>query len=177
MLIEFLGITGPQISQYFASLDPHAIGGPVSWAGPDPAPVWVDIAREYTERWHHQQQIRDAAGKPGLTSPRHLSPVIQTFVRAFPHSHRDVPAGIGTHVRIVIAGPSGGVWSLVRGAEQWRLYVDVDAPAHAEVHVSEVDAWKLLSKTLDRESFIRRTNITGERRLAMPFFDAVSVIA
>lgn len=172
--MEFLRITGPQIHEHFASLDPHAIGGPVSWAGPDPAPAWLDIAREYTERWHHQQQIRDAVGKP---SPRHLSPVIQTFVRAFPHSYRDVPAAIGTHVHIVISGPSGGVWSLVRDFEKWRLYLGVSAPAVAEVHVREDDAWKLLSKTLDKETVVRRAAIKGDRRLCAPLFDAVSVIA
>lgn len=177
MLIEFLEIAGSQICGYFASLNSHAMGGPVSWAGPEPAAVWLDIAREYTERWHHQQQMRDAVGKPGLTSPMHLSPVIQTFVRAFPHSYRDVPASRGTRVRIVIFGPSGGVWSLVREAERYRLYIDVDAPAHAEVQVTEEDAWKLLSKTLDKETVMGRAGITGEGGLCRPFFDAVSVIA
>ena len=36
----------------------------VNWAGPEPAPIWLDPAREYTERWVHQQHIRDAVRNP-----------------------------------------------------------------------------------------------------------------
>ena len=60
VLRDLLEVTGTQICAYFDSLDPHAIGDVVSWAGPEPAPMWLDLAREYTERWHHQQHIRDA---------------------------------------------------------------------------------------------------------------------
>ncbi|HAG98496.1 MAG TPA: hypothetical protein DCL75_06470, partial [Ktedonobacter sp.] len=51
LLCRLLALTGEELHQYFASLDPYAIGDAVSWAGPDPAPVWLDVAREYTERW------------------------------------------------------------------------------------------------------------------------------
>jgi hypothetical protein len=43
-----------------------AMGEPVTWAGPEPAPIWLDIAREYTERWLHQAQVRDATRNPPL---------------------------------------------------------------------------------------------------------------
>lgn len=37
----------------------------VSWAAPGvQAPLWLDIAREFSEFWVHQQQIRDAVGRP-----------------------------------------------------------------------------------------------------------------
>src|ERR1700754_3375876 len=62
VLCDFLRFVGEQTNAYFATLDPEAFGDPVDWAGPEPAPVWLDLAREYTERWHHQQQIRDAVG-------------------------------------------------------------------------------------------------------------------
>ena len=48
VLCELLAYTGPQIEAYFASLDPFAMSGPVTWAGPEPAPVWFDVAREFT---------------------------------------------------------------------------------------------------------------------------------
>jgi hypothetical protein len=93
LLCELLRVTGEEVASYFFSLDPAAIGGPVSWAGPDPAPVWLDIAREYTERWVHQQQIRDALGRQGLAEPRYLAPVLATFVHALPYTLRE--QGIG----------------------------------------------------------------------------------
>src|SRR5262245_56493360 len=49
LLCEMLRLCGEQVAAYFQSLDPHALGGAVSWAGPDPAPIWLDLAREYTE--------------------------------------------------------------------------------------------------------------------------------
>src|SRR5438105_2312877 len=43
VLIDLLGFAGPQLFDYFASLDLSAQGGGVSWAGLDPAPVWLDV--------------------------------------------------------------------------------------------------------------------------------------
>ena len=45
VLRDLLRFTGEQTFAYFASLDPHALGEPVSWAGPEPAPIWLGIAR------------------------------------------------------------------------------------------------------------------------------------
>jgi uncharacterized protein (TIGR03083 family) len=92
LLCDLLEHTGQQVCRYWGSLDPYALGGPVSWAGPGPAPVWLDLAREYTERWHHQQHIRDAVGKPGFKEPKFLAPVLDAFVRALPHTYREVDA-------------------------------------------------------------------------------------
>ena len=76
LLIELLAMTGELTEAYFTSLDMTALGMPVDWAGPEPAPVWLDVAREYTERWVHQQHIRDAVGRPGLKERRWFAPVI-----------------------------------------------------------------------------------------------------
>jgi hypothetical protein len=45
---------------------------------------WLDIAREYTERWVHQQQICEAVNKPGLTEATMTQPVIVAFVYSTP---------------------------------------------------------------------------------------------
>jgi len=49
LLCDLLKLSGEQVCDYFNSLHPYAIGGPVDWAGPERAPVWLDLAREYTE--------------------------------------------------------------------------------------------------------------------------------
>ena len=46
----------------------------VAWAGESESENWFDVARDYTERWHHQQQIRDAVGRPGYAEPRFSGP-------------------------------------------------------------------------------------------------------
>lgn len=114
LLRELLAFTGPKADTYFSSLDLKAMGGPVSWAGPKPAPVWFDIAREFTERWHHQQQIRDATGHAPLYDPYFLSPVLDTFVRALPHNFRLTTAPAGSAVRFEISGEAGVVWFLYK---------------------------------------------------------------
>ena len=108
LLCELLAFTGPQLATYFASLDPFALGEAVSWVGPEPAPVWLDTAREFTEQWHHQQQIRDVTGRPGLYSPRLFAPVLDTLMRGVPRSYRKVGAAEGTLVEVEVTGPAGG---------------------------------------------------------------------
>ena len=58
ILIEMIEKYDPVVIEIFAGLELHAEGGGVAWAGQEISPNWFDIAREYTEKWHHQQQIR-----------------------------------------------------------------------------------------------------------------------
>lgn len=177
LLCELLATTGEAVFHYFSSLDPYDIGGPVSWAGPDPAPVWLDIAREYTERWVHQQQIRDAVGRSGLKEPRFLGPVLDTFVRALPYTFRNVDAGSGTSVGLHISGDSGGKWMVVKEREGWRLYRADDTRQSANVTLDQDIAWRLFTKGLGREEAMRVADIEGDRALAVTVFDTVSIIA
>lgn len=108
LLIDLLKFTGMQAKEYFQTLDPYALGDPVSWAGPDHAPVWLDLAREYTERWLHQQHIRDAVKRPGLKEARYFDPLLDTFIRALPHTYRAIDAAEGTLVGLKISRESGG---------------------------------------------------------------------
>ncbi|MEI9911059.1 MAG: maleylpyruvate isomerase N-terminal domain-containing protein [Bacteroidota bacterium] len=65
IITELLESTNKEVYTIFKNLDPFAIAAyPVSWAGEDISYNWFDIAREYTERWLHQQQIRKRWGIP-----------------------------------------------------------------------------------------------------------------
>jgi uncharacterized protein (TIGR03083 family) len=177
VLCELLEFTGPLVEAYFASLDPLAIGEPVSWAGPDPAPVWFDIAREFTERWHHQQQIRDATGRPALYDPYFLAPVLDTFVRALPYSFRDTAAPVGALIKIEISGEAGGSWLLQRCDVGWELVLAADSALAASVLIGEDAAWRLFTKGLDGDRARTRATIEGDYRLVEPVFATVAVIA
>lgn len=176
-LQAMLALTGPQVCAYFASLDPSAAGDAVSWAGPGPAPVWLDLAREYTERWHHQQHIRDAVGRPGVTEPRFLAPVLATFVHALPVTYRDVAAPAGTLVGLTISGAAGGRWLLRRGPYAWALEAGADERGAAEVTLDEDTAWRLFTKGLTRERAAAAATIGGVRRLGETLLDSVAIIA
>ena len=176
VLRDLLALTGAQVCAYFASLDPHATGDVVSWAGPEPAPVWLDLAREYTERWHHQQHIRDAVGRPGLKEPRFMAPVLATFVRALPMTYRDVTAPVGAIVVLTVTGGAGGRWALHRERAGWSLG-PAGPSADAEVVVDEDSAWRLFTKGLDREHGERLVKISGDRHLGAKLLDAAAIIA
>ena len=150
LLIDLLQYTGGQMCDYFRSLDPYALGGSVSWVGPEPAPIWLDLAREYTERWHHQQHIRDAVGKPGLKQPRYFAPVLAAFARALPRTFRSTVAAENTTVTLTITGESGGRWSLLRERDRWRLYAGAVEQPDVEVVIDEDDAWRLFTRGLSQ---------------------------
>ncbi|SEC52019.1 maleylpyruvate isomerase family mycothiol-dependent enzyme [Streptomyces sp. PAN_FS17] len=114
-LTDTLELIGGQVARLFAESDPVAPSLGVSWAGADPAPMWLDSARELTEYWTHRQQIRHATGQGTDLDPRVLSVVLDTFLRALPHTLRDIAAPAGTQVRIHVTGSAGGTWTETAG--------------------------------------------------------------
>jgi uncharacterized protein (TIGR03083 family) len=177
VLCDLLTLSGEQVCAYFNSLDPYAIGDPVDWAGPEPAPVWLDLAREYTEWWHHQQQIRDAVGKPGLKEPKFFAPVLDVFVRALPHTYRNVDSKDGTLVALTISGDSGGRWLLRRESGGWRLYVNGEQKADAETIIDQEIAWRLFCKGTSKDEALAGATLAGDRVVASKALEMISVIA
>jgi uncharacterized protein (TIGR03083 family) len=177
VLIDLLSFTGPQLFNYFASLDLAAIAGGVSWAGLDHAPVWLDVAREYTERWLHQQHIRDAVGKPGLTDRRFMASVLATFVYALPFTFRDTKAPGGTVVHLHIRGEAGGDWALAREGSGWVLYGGSPDSWQARVDMDQSIAWKLLTKGITSEQAEKLILFQGDLRLGKQVLQAVAIIA
>jgi uncharacterized protein (TIGR03083 family) len=177
LLYDLLEFTGPQVYQHFHSLDPYALGGPVGWVSPEPAPVWLDIAREYTERWHHQQHIRDAVGKPGLKKPRFMAPALDTFVRALPRTCEKVMAGEGTVVALTIVGESGGRWFVLREEGAWLLYLGAPQGSDAEVLLPEDVAWRSFTRGLSEGEAASKVRIVGDRALGQKILEMASIIA
>lgn len=174
---DLLRFTGEQVNLLFASMDPLATGGPVSWAGPEPAPVWLDIAREFTERWHHQQHIRDAVGRVGCKEPYYLGPVLSAFVHAMPHALCSMLAAEGTVISLTIVGESGGQWSVSRQSGKWRLYLGKPEAPDAEVVMPEDTAWRLFTKGISIEQARLSSRVLGDPALAGPVFEMTSIIA
>ncbi len=176
VLIELLALTGRQVTDYLAARDPLAPGPAVSWAGLDPAPNWLDTAREYTERWHHQQHIRDAVDRPGLTEARFLEPVLATFMWALPRAYAGCPAEAGATVTVAAgAGPS--CWTIQRRAGGWRLYDGApDAPT-TRLSLPADALWRSFTRGLAPARVREQTTVTGDPALAEPLFHAVAIIA
>ncbi len=175
ILVEMIDHYGRAMAEHIVTIDPFARGLGVSWAGEATSPNWFDTARELTERWHHQQQIRDAARRPPLYELRYFRPVMVTFLRALPFGYRNAPAADGTTVAFEIRDVTA--CSLVRNDGQWRLAADVDGTASAVVHMNGDIAWRLFTKGIAREEARRRSNVDGDARLAEPLFSMVAVVA
>ncbi|MFN8475272.1 MAG: maleylpyruvate isomerase family mycothiol-dependent enzyme [Anaerolineae bacterium] len=178
VLLDFLELTDAQLHAFFRSLPPDApstIG--VLWAGEATSANWFDVGREYTEKWFHQQQIREAIGAPGLVERRFLRPVMDICFRALPYTYRDVAAAEGTLIAVRVTGRAGGTWSLVREDSAWSLYHGAQDDVVTGVTMSDDTAWRLFSKGLPPDDVRRRVGITGNVALGTPIWDLVSIMA
>lgn len=176
IVIDLLEWTGRETQALFESLKPNAMGLGVSWAGESESANWFDLAREYTERWHHQSQIREAAGAPMLYEPRLFAPVIATMVRGVSHTLRTFEAVEGTHLRIVIKEPNSA-YSLVREGGAWSLTQPVPAKADATVEMDGDTAWRVFAKNISFEAAKERAAISGDRALGERALQTVSLVA
>ena len=197
ILIEMIDRYGREQAELLASLDPFAKAQwGVAWAGEEESLNWFDVARELTERWHHQAQIRDALGREPLFEP-YLGPVIDTFVRGVPHAYRDVDAPVGTTVVLHIGTPAsppaehapsrrraagrrvlsrrdGGVpqsWTLRRENARWTLH-DGASEATTTVTIDPDSAWRLFTKARPKPE----PRVEGDARFAEPLLRMICVI-
>jgi uncharacterized protein (TIGR03083 family) len=178
VLIDLLDFTAGPVHVFFQSLDPYSPAlFPVSWAGENVSPNWFDLGREYTERWLHQQQIREAVGAPGLDSREWLHPTLDVFVRALPFTYRHVQASPGRSVRFEVLGDAGGLWTLVRKPSAWELFSGSGDAPEAIVSLDQETAWKLFSKGLERERARQSIRIQGAADLGEPVLGSLAIMA
>jgi hypothetical protein len=149
---------------------------PVSWAGEASSEGWFDIGREFTEQWHHQAQVRHAVGAPPLGDPQWLHAVLLIALRGLPHAYRDAPATAGKSLTIEVTGGAGGVWTLRREENRFRLWVGQEAGESARVVMSDDSAWRLLFNALPAGRADALVTRSGEPALSAPLLRARSVI-
>ncbi|MFL1428922.1 MULTISPECIES: maleylpyruvate isomerase family mycothiol-dependent enzyme [unclassified Nocardiopsis] len=175
-LADTLEVTGRWIADLWRDADLHAPSISVDWAGVDPAPTWFDCAREFTEYWTHRQQIRLAAGLPADLGPQAAGPVLDTFLRALPHTLRDVAAEPGTRARVEVEGPAGGTWTAVRTDGGWVHDPSEGAGADAAVRLDADTAWRMCTRMIEPQEAARRGVLTGDRGLAAACCRIVSIL-
>jgi uncharacterized protein (TIGR03083 family) len=174
LLIELLEVTGALTQRHFESLPSDEPGEAVAWAGMDPAPNWMSVAREFTERWIHHQQIRDALKRPGLNGPRFVAPVLAILLRSMVPAYRGIEAKPDTAVAVYIEGRAGGEWALVRSDGDWALNEGRVSDPAATIACDQDTAWRFLSRNLGRKEAEPRITLRG--RLAQPFLSAKAAL-
>jgi hypothetical protein len=179
LLIEQLEATGKQYIKHLHTLQPFGQAKyPVSWAGEETSLNWFDIAREYTEKWHHQQQIRDAVGIPGLMTKELFYPCIDTFMYALPHTYRNIDAAEGTVIKITVSSDIGSYWYLLKAADNWQLLKQQPlGTIHAEVIIDPDTAWKFFTKAITPQAAMAKSTVIGNAQLGNTVFSTIAVMA
>lgn len=182
VLVDLLASADRQLAELFQSLDPFGPAiFPVAWAGEEASQNWMDIARDYTEKWHHTRQIFDATDRPSTISGRALMhPCLDTFMRALPFTFSSVKAPASTVVAVVITGDAGGQWFVERSGELW---IQTPAAARAPSATATMDtdtAWRLVTKRRSRDAARRefpQITIDGDTELGAHVFEIVAMMA
>lgn len=177
VLTDALERATSELADWFESLplEAPALFG-VSWAGEMESEGWFDIAREFVELWHHQEQVRLAVGAESLDDPRYLRAVIDIGMRALPHTYRQVASSAGESVFVEVTGPSGGLWTLVCETDRWTLHAGQPADSTTRIRLADTDAWKLLCNALRGDLASRAVHVDGASHLAVPLLGARAVI-
>lgn len=181
VLTALLERTGAEYCDFLESLDPDAPAVfSVAWAGETESPNWFHVAREYTEKWHHQQQIRLATGRgyDELFAKNLFNPLIDTLLRALPHHYRDVTGAEGDVLRVSITGEGGGDWFLGWNDGAWHLTRTATSPATATVELPDRVAWRVFMKSISPAEARLDTVVFGKNKaLGEHLFAMRSVMA
>lgn len=176
VLVELIEWSGSQVAEFVEGLDPSATARfAVAWAGEDESPNWMDIGREYTERWHHQQQIREAVGRPLLLERKWMRPLLEMSVRSLLPAYAAAEAPVGSGVRIDITGEGGGSWTMIREEDGWTLYEGAGSTPVSTVRLSADTAWRLFYNARKFEG-ITGLDVEGDPALVEPLLTARSVM-
>ena len=113
--------------------------------------------------------------RAGLNDRKWAQPVFETFALALPRAYESVRAPEGTEVCIIVAGPSGGAWSIRRAGARWRI-VGEGERADAEVRIPEELAWRLFTRMVDPEAASSGIRRRGTSELTEPACRAVAIM-
>jgi uncharacterized protein (TIGR03083 family) len=178
VLVDLLAWTGPQVASFVESLDPSADAlFAVAWAGEARSANWMDTGREYTERWHHQQQMRDAVGAPGLVGREWLLPVLDISLRALPFAYEKTGAARPGTVVVEVTGEAGATWSLVGDDAGWHLWIGEARRADARVIVDADTMWRAFFKGLAPGAAVGRARLEGNHALGALALSTLAVMA
>lgn len=178
VLIDLLKVSGKEYYDFLATLNPNGKAEfSVAWAGENESKNWFHIAREYTEKWHHQQQIRLAVGdEQELLEEKWYLPYLDASVRALPHHYRNVEGKDKDLVKFTFLGKTEKSWFL-HYDNGWELFTSTNQEPISIVKIRDNYAWKIFTKGVKREEAIANSEIIGDKKLGEKIFDMIAVMA
>lgn len=179
MLMDLLAYTNQKYSDHLRQLPPFGKAVfSVAWAGEAESQNWFHIAREYTEKWHHQQQIREATDHPSLLLDKEFyKPYLDTSFRALPYHFRNISTNAGDAIAITVTGDGGGTWYLVFQDQSWKLASEKPSPLIAEIQIDGKVAWRIFSKQITQEEMKSYLHVQGREDLATHVMSMIAVMA
>lgn len=178
VLITLLEFATVAYTDHLQSLNPYdeAVFG-VSWAGQQKSQNWLHVAREYTEKFLHQQQIRDAVCRPALLTKEFYVPFLDIIMYALPVTYKDIPSPEGSVVSIHVPSDAGGRWSVIKSANSWILSSQPLQPATATVTIHPNIVWQLFSKSVSPGQVTGSVTIEGDETLGLVALNTISFMA
>lgn len=177
VLVDRLQESGPQVTTVFRVGDLGAPAERVAWVGTRPQPLWFCGARELTERFVHQQQLRAAVDHLPFDDEDVLAAVVDTFSHAFPAALAEVQAVPGTTVSVVVEDATlRRAWTFTRSPGGWVGSDGLSADAAAHLRTDPDAFWRLLSGNLSRTDQVHRVELAGTPTLFAALRDTRAVL-
>lgn len=181
ILIHMLEYAEKNLHEFFKTLKPHDKAFfAVAWAGEEESENWFDIAREYTEKWHHQMQIRLALNKPLLMKLKFIEPLYDTFMVGLPYLYNksDIQANDGDTIQVTITGNLNKSYSIIKEKGWWISTEKIHHPNIAKVEIPEKIAWILFTNTdRNKQKYQVDLKIEGNSELGLKILDFVTVMS
>ena len=178
-LVNMLEETGKEYSRIMAEaplFEPARYS--VAWAGEEVSLNWFHIAREYTEKMHHQLQIREAVDKEAaLMTREYFYPFIDTLMYGLPHALRHTTAKEESAITVTVTSEIGGDWHLIMQDKKWRLSKEKQGAETAHVFIGPGFAWKLFTKGITPAEAIGQIQMQGDEQLCKSVLGMVAVMA
>ena len=178
MIVDLLESSGKEYIAYLNTLDPDkdAVFS-VGWAGEARSKNWFHIAREYTEKWHHQQQIRKAVGKQDLLMTDYwFIPYLETSIRALPYHFGKINAEEDGSVQLEFVGAQKSHKCNLLNGESWGFVDDLLESPSVLIRVPLDISWLIFTKGIKKGEAIEQSEIIGDQRLGRHFFDLIAIM-
>jgi uncharacterized protein (TIGR03083 family) len=119
----------------------------VAWAGETTSKVWFDNAREYSEHWIHQEQIREALGYKVLDDKKYLKPILEIFLRAIPVAYKKRNEKV--KIQIDVSGSFTENYFIEVGNNGYKIYDGINDVSDFEIKVDCLDLCRMLSRIIE----------------------------
>jgi hypothetical protein len=179
-LVEMLKKYEQEVYELYCRLKPEddALFS-VSWAGQKKSPNWFDIARDYSEKWHHQMQMRMASGRNLLLSERFLTPLYETLLLGLPQQLNQSATEITEHMlEVEIFGEIRLRKRLINYGSHWEFSENFNGEINSSIKIPASIGWILFTNTdRNKEKYFDQVQFTGNEMLAKSVLRLTAVMS